>query len=164
MANLADPARPLDWTVFAIGAALMGAGTYFGLVGFGVLAAPSKLYGPNWIAVAVALVFAAAGVNIALRGWLGLRDNETDFPPDTPSILVATQWLSAVAVIAALAMIGTWVAFGSGTRHFSMSVPIPMSWSEIVGRAMFGLGAILAWSMAVIFAIAGFNKIFGKKV
>lgn len=163
MAEPISPARSCDWTLLAIGAVLTGSGIYFALVGLGTVPAPSKLHGPNWIALAVGLVFAAAGVNVLMRGWLGLPDNEPNLPADTPVALVALQWFSAVAVIVALASIGTWIAFGAGTRQFSMSVPIPYSWSEVIGRAMFGFGAIFTWLMAALMAYAGAKKFFGKK-
>jgi hypothetical protein len=163
MAKPISPARSCDWTLLAIGAALTGGGIYFALVGLATVPTPSKLHGPNWIALAVGVVFAAAGVNVLMRGWLGLPDNEPNLPADTPVVLVALQWFSAVAVIVALASIGTWIAFGSGERHFSIAGPVAGPVGNSIGRAMFGFGAIFTWLMAALMAYAGAKKFFGKK-
>jgi hypothetical protein len=163
MAEPIMPARSHDRGLLLIGAACAGGGLYFALVGLSLVPGPGKLHGPNWIALAVGVVFAAAGVNALMRGWLGLPDNEPNLPVDTPRALIAVQWFTAVAMTAALASIGTWVAFGAGTHNFSMSLPLPYSWSEVIGRAVFGFGAALTWLMAAVFATVGCKKIFGKK-
>jgi hypothetical protein len=162
MAEPNSSSRP-DWGLLAIGAVLAGGGLYFILVGLSVAPAPSKLYGPNWIALAVGLVFFSAGASVLVRGWLAVPDKQPNLPDDAPAIAVAIQWLAALTVIAGLAGIGTWVAFGAGTRQFSMSLPVWGSVAELIGRAAFGFGAIITWLMAALMAYAGAKKFFGKK-
>jgi hypothetical protein len=163
MSQPATITRKFDWTLLAFGLALTGGGFYLTLVGLGVTAPPSKLHGPNWLAVAAGLVFFAPGLSVLVRAWLRVPDNQPNLPADAPAVFVAIQWLAALTVTVGLASIGTWVAFGVGTRQFAMSVPVPHSWTGIIGRTMFGFGAIIAWLMAALMAYAGAKKLFGKK-
>ena len=84
-------------------------------------------------------------------------------PADAPAIAVAIQWLATLTIIAGLASIGTWIAFGPGPRQFAMSLPVWGSLAETVGRAMFGFGAVITWLMGAL-AYAGVRKMFGKKL
>jgi len=162
VAELGATARAHDWRLMAIGAACAGAGIYFVLVGFGVVPPPSKINGPLWLSICVGLVFLAGGVSVLVRGWLGVPDDE-DLPADAPRALVALQWIAVVTACAGLAAAGTWVAFGTGSRHFVMPLPVWGSLAEYIGRAAFGLGAIIAWLITLAFARMGAKKVFAKK-
>ena len=155
-------ARKFDWTLLAFGIAMAGGGFYLTLVGLGLTAPPSKLHGPNWMAVAAGLVFFAPGLSLLVRAWLRVPDNQPNLPDDAPLFAVAIQWLTAVTVTAALASIGTWIAFGPGPRQFVMSLPVWGSVAEIIGRTMFGFGAVITWLMVAAFAYAGVKKMVGK--
>ena len=59
-----------------------------------------------------------------------------------------TQFLLSLGILASLATIQTWVAFGPGDRQFQSSTPFLPSWAgEPVGRAAFALGAMLCWAV-----------------
>lgn len=163
MANSGAAARPRDWGLLALGAAFAGGGLYFVLVGLGLAASPSHLYGRNWLALAVGLVFFAAGASVLMRGWLAVPDSQPDLPADAPALLVAIQWIAALVVIVGLASIGTWIAVGSGDRTFAMMLPVQGSLGETVGRVAFGVGAVITWLMAAGVAAKGIRKLFGKK-
>ena len=125
VARPASPSiRSFDWSLLAIGAAFGGSGIYFAPVGFGLAPTPSTLYGPNWLSLAVGLLFFGTSLCVQVRGWLGIPDSQPNLPEDTPLPFVAVQWLAAFVVITGMASIGTWIAFGAGTRHFAMSVPV----------------------------------------
>jgi hypothetical protein len=156
-------ARSFDWTLLAIGIALAGGGFYLALVGLGLARSPSHINGPNWLGFAAGLVFFAAGLSVLVRAWLRVPDKQANLPDDAPAIAVAIQWLAALTVVAALASIGTWIAFGAGTRQFPMSLPVWGSVAELIGRAAFGFGAIITWLMAALMAYAGAKKFFGSK-
>ena len=156
-------ARKHDGGLLAIGAVFAGGGLYLALSGAGLAPLPSRLHGPNWLALAVGLVFFAAGLSVLVRGWLAVPDSQPNLPADAPTAFVVMQWLAAFTIMAGLASIGTWIAFGEGERQFSMSLPFTGSTGETVGRIAFGFGAVIAWLMAAGVAYAGFNKIFGKK-
>ena len=159
----AKAARRPAWSLLALGVALAGGGFYFVLVGLSLLPAPSEQHGPNWLVLAVGLVFFAAGASVLVRGLLGVPDNQPDLPADAPAAFKVIQWLAMFIIIAGLASVGSWIAFGPGARAFSMSLPIAGSLAEIVGRTMFGIGAVITWLMAALVAYAGIMKMLGKK-
>ena len=151
-----------DWTLIAIGALTAAAGIYFGLVGWETLPPPSRINGPIWISLFVGLAFFSGGVAAIVSGATGAYDRAGDLPTDTPVWVASVYWLSGVLTTAALAAIGTWVAFGGGTRHFSMSGFISGSLGEGIGRTVFGIGAIIAWLLVAALAYGGAKKIFGR--
>jgi len=158
-----DPKSTRDWKLAAIGVAVAAFGVYFGLVGFEVVPSPSRVNGPIWLALVVALIFAPTGLSLIVRALSGTDDNSSDLPEDAPVWMKCVYWLDSVIVAAGLATIGSWVAFGPGTRHFSMSGPIFGPLGEGIGRTVFGIGAIITWLIVLAFARAGAKKIFGKK-
>lgn len=156
-------ARSHDPQLLLIGTVCAAAGIYFVLVGLGLAPPPpSKLNGPQWLATCVGLVFLAGGVMVLVRGWLGVADSQ-DLPDDAPRELVALQWIAVVACCAGLASAGTWVAFGEGSRHFVMPLPIWGALAEYVGRGAFGFGAIISWIVTAAIAHRGARQVFGKK-
>jgi len=155
--------RKYDYGLLAIGLAFAGGGLYFMLVGAGIAPAPSKLYGPNWIALAVGLVFFAAGLAVLVRGFLGLPDSQPNLPADAPAAAVAVQWLASLTIIVGLASIGSWIAFAPGERAFTIFLPVRGSLGESIGRIAFGIGAVITWAMAAAVAVKGVKQIFGKK-
>jgi hypothetical protein len=163
MDHTATTARKFDWMLLAASLAFTGGGLYLALVGFGLTAPPSRINGPNWLAVAAGLVFFSAGASLLVRVWLRVPDNQPNLPDDAPKFAVAIQWLAMLTIIGGLASIATWIAFGAGMRHFDMSVPVPVSWAETAGRTAFGIGAVITWLMAALVAYAGVMKMLGKK-
>jgi hypothetical protein len=156
-------ARSFDWTLWALGIACAGGGFYLALVGLRVFSPPSRIHGPYWLGFAAGLVFFAAGLSVLVRAWLHVPDKQPNLPNDAPAVAEAIQWLATLTIIVALASIGTWVAFGPGPGQFSMSLPVWGSLAEMIGRAMFGFGAIITWLMAALMAYAGAMKMLGKK-
>ena len=154
--------RTHDRQLLVIGAVCVAAGIYFMLVGFGLAPEPSKINGPQWLATCVGLVFFAGGVMVLVRGWLNVPDSQ-DLPADAPRALIAVQWIAVVACCAGLASAGTWVAFGEGTRHFVLPLPVGGSLGEYIGRAAFGLGALMSWGITAAFARVGAKKVFEKR-
>ena len=148
MTRTAASARKHDWSLLVIGALAGGGGFYFALVGLGLTPSPSRINGPDWLALAAGLVFLAAGTSVLVRGWLAAA--------------VAIQWLAALVIIVSLASIGTWIAFGSGDREFATNLPVQGSLGETVGRVAFGIGAIITWLMAAAVAAKGIRTILRK--
>ena len=161
---MADQNAPSpDWTLIAIGTLTAAAGAYFGLVGFEIVPPPSRINGPIWISLFVGLVFFAGGVSVIVSDATGAYDRSGDLPADAPLWVATVYWLSSVLAAAGLAGIGSWVAFGAGTRHFSISGFFSGSVGEGIGRTVFGIGAIISWLIVLVFARAGAKNIFGKK-
>jgi len=65
---------------------------------------------------------------------------------------------------AAFATIGSFVAFGPGTRSFNVSLPFGSTGggSEIFGRVAFGVGAIIAWLCLILVAVGGWRKFVSR--
>ena len=162
MTRTAASARKHDWSLLAIGALAGGGGFYFALVGLGLTPSPSRINGPDWLALAAGLVFLAAGTSVLVRGWLAVPDRQSNLPADAPAAAVAIQWLAALVIIVSLASIGTWIAFGSGDREFATNLPVQGSLGETVGRVAFGIGAIITWLMAAAVAAKGIRTILRK--
>lgn len=159
----AQPSSSPDRGVIAIGAVVAAGGFYFMLVGLAIVPPPSHSEAPGWVAFCCGLAFFAAGLSVLMRGALGLSDTVREIPADAPWALKTIYWLCGVIAAASLAGVGTWVAFGPGTRHFTLSGAIGGPVGEGIGRTMFGIGAILAWLIVAALAHASAKKIFGKK-
>ena len=151
-----------DWTTIGLGALTAAFGLYFCLAGFGFFAALQKGNGRGWIGLLVGLVFLAGGLAVILRGVVRADDKSGELPASAPKWVAAVYWLLGMLVAAGLAGGGTWVAFGSGPRHFMMMGPISGSIGETFGRTAFGIGAIISWLIVAAMARAGAKKIFGK--
>jgi hypothetical protein len=151
-----------DWTLIGPGALTAAIGLYYCLAGIGFFAPLQKANGPGWLGLLVGLVFLAGGLAVMLRGAVRADDKSGELPSSAPKWAAAVYWLLGMLVAAGLAGTGTWVAFGSGSRHFMMMGPIAGPIGETVGRTAFGIGAIISWLMVVAMARAGAKKIFGK--
>jgi len=69
-----------------------------------------------------------------------------------------------VGVFACFALIGSWIAFWPGERGFSGTIPfLSVQANETVGRAAFGIGAIISWACAIGFAVWRGRKLFGHR-
>jgi hypothetical protein len=154
-----------DRSLLLIGAVAAAFGLYFILMGFGLLPEPSKRNAPLWIGIPACLAFFCAGACVIVRGLLGLNDKQSDLPDDAPLWMKAVYYFAGTVAAGGLASVGSWVAFGGGTRHFNMSVSGFMSGSvsEGIGRTLFGFGAIMVWLMVIALARRSARKVFGKK-
>jgi len=114
-------------------------------VGLGVVALGVYQLGPKanrfaaWelAALPVGMAFALGGAFFAL-----------------PGSFVRTRALIAALMITALALTADWIAFGPGDsgvrRGFSLNnVRGPLQTSQMLGRALFGVGAVLADLLAL---------------
>ena len=109
---------------------------------------------PVWVGVCAALVFVLAGGALVLRWLAGGETHDGELPNGSPVWLRAVYYLIGLICIGSLAAVGTWVAFGPGVRAFSMSIPFlgkgPAN--EWLGRALFGVGAVLVWLFFILAA------------
>lgn len=113
---------------------------------------------PDWLGLLIGAVFAGAGFIVIMRGALGSADDSSGtLPASAPRALRLLNDLLGVGIVASLAMIFSWVAFGPGPRHFSVNVAglfMHTSGSgDTIGRIAFGFGAILIWCMTAAFAV-----------
>jgi hypothetical protein len=70
----------------------------------------------------------------------------------------------AIGAAGALAIIGTYVAIGSGPRAFGLSAPFieMQTTGEVVGRTVFGLGAVIVWIIVIALTVGTVRKLFDR--
>ena len=152
-------------TTIAVGAIAALMGGYFILVSLGLLPPPGHKNpkDPLWIVFCAGLAFLLGGVAVITRVFAGDLPADAELPPTAPRWVRVTQYLIALAVLACLAAIGTWIAFGSGPRAFSASGPFfGGSVGEAVGRTVFGIGAVITWLALIGIAKSGARKLLGR--
>jgi hypothetical protein len=113
---------------------------------------------PLWTDWLIGLVFASAGILVIIRGITGSADDASGvLPANAPRLLRGVYDLLLVVIVCALALVFTWIAFGPGPRHFSVSFGglwMPTSGvGDTMGRVAFGFGAVLIWCIlgAIVF-------------
>ncbi|MBX9774163.1 MAG: hypothetical protein K2Y71_07085 [Xanthobacteraceae bacterium] len=158
-----QPASPL--TTFLCGLAAIGMGLFLLLFGLGVVPMkPRAGDGPLWIAAVAGIVFMLAGVSITVGALHGVSDTG-ELPKDTGWWMRLFYYLLGVVISGGLASIGTWVAFGAGPRVFSGTGVFLLSLeaNAMVGRIMFGIGAMITWLFTIAIAISGARKLISGK-
>jgi uncharacterized membrane protein len=117
---------------------VLGMGAFIAAVGLGVVPVdPKSVHAPGWVIVAAGIVFLAVGLFLLQQA-------------------LRIEWLKPVpgfVMLVGLMAMGHWVAFGPGERKFRgivsvVGIEAPLS-SEVMGRATFGLGAILLDALVV---------------
>jgi hypothetical protein len=144
-------------------------GVFSGVVGTIVILIARGTFGPRhlsdgtppWVGVAAGALFVLAGLAIIVGyGIAGGVGADGDLPPDTPRGVRLVQTVLGLAITALLASIASWVAFGTGSRHFRGSGPfISGPVNEILGRAMFGIGAVLMWAFVAVMLMVSINRL-----
>src|SRR5438093_1318312 len=83
-----------------------------------------------------------------------------DLLPGTPFAVRLVQYLLGLGIVALLASIASWVAFGGGSRHFTGSGPfISGAVNEALGRTAFGIGAALAWAFMALMIVVSVKRL-----
>lgn len=151
--------------MIAIGLITAGAGLYFTLIGAGVLPPPKGgANAPGWIVVCAGLAFLLGGIAVLRQAIPGGEVGpDGKLPDEAPRWMHVMHHMTGVAVLALLAAIGSWVAFGPGPRSFTASSSLTGSFDpgEWAGRVAFGLGALLVWLFTIAFAVRAARKAFG---
>jgi hypothetical protein len=115
---------------------------------------------PVWVGIAAGVLFILFGASF-INGYV--FGGGKNFDAEAPPLVRAIQSVLGFAILAAFASIAGWIGFGPGEREFSSSVSLPFWSSEgrgnvSLGRAAFGLAAILCAAFAIAVAFAGFRK------
>jgi hypothetical protein len=127
---------------------------------------------PVWVAVAIGLVFFLAGVSAMMQGFTGPMDSSGNLPSGTSRPLRAFYDLIGMTIAVSLSGLITWVAFGSGTRAFSVSsgapgsegIPLGTSMAgQMTGRIAFGVGAGFMWLITVVMLAYTLRRWFPRR-
>ncbi len=158
-----NPASRSD--IVGIGIAFTLAGLYFILVAMDVLPPPGDTSAPAAVVFCAGLAFLFAGGTCMVRAKAGMADHESDVPEKAPRWLKLSYRALGIGVAGALAAIGTWIAIGGGPRAFSVSAPFVemRTTGEVVGRTVFGLGAIIVWIYVIALTVGTVRKFFGRR-
>jgi hypothetical protein len=158
--NRQQPASPR--TTFLCGLLAIGMGLFLLLFGLGVVPMkPRAGDGPLWIAVVAGLCFMLAGISIAVGAIHGVSESG-ELPKDTGWWMRLFYTAIGVTVAGSLATIGSWVAFGPGPRTFGGTGMFLLSLeaNAMVGRIMFGIGAVITWLFTIAIAVRGVRQLF----
>jgi len=145
--------RSPDKTTIACGLLAVALGLFIGLFALGIIHGSRAADGKRWIGLIAGLAFVLGGIAVTIQTLTGTTPDGpgTDLPPGAPKWVRTTLTLLSLAILGSLAMIASWVAFGSGARAFSGPIPFLPAWlNESLGRTVFGFGAILTWIVLIV--------------
>jgi hypothetical protein len=130
--------------------------TTLGIIPHGPVSPDSE---PQWADWLIGLVFGSAGILVIMRGFTGSTDESSSaLPANAPRLMRGAYDLLSVATVCSLALVFTWVAFGPGPRHFSVSgggLSMPTSGvGDTMGRLAFGFASVLFWCFLVAIVVA----------
>ena len=115
---------PSRGTTIGLGVIFAAIGFFIVLVGAGVLPPPGKANAPMWVVMLAGLCFLLGGLGVLVPAAItGEVSDNGELPAGAPYWLRQFQYLLVLTIFAAFAMIGSFVAFGPGTRSFSVSTP-----------------------------------------
>jgi hypothetical protein len=155
-------ASPQD--VIGVGIAFSVAGLYFMLGAAGYLPMPES-NSPAFIAFCAGAAFLFAGLTCIVRARAGMLNIESEVPNGAPRLTRVSYRMLAIGIAGALAIIGTFVAIGSGPRAFSLSTPLAemQTTGEAIGRSVFGLGAVIVLIFVMALTVGTVRKLFDRR-
>jgi hypothetical protein len=154
-------ASPHD--VIGVGIAFALAGLYFMAGASGYLPMP-ETHAPAFIGFFIGAAFLFAGLTCLMRARAGMTDQDSDVPENAPRWLAVSYRMLGIGAAGALAIIGTWIAIGSGPRAFNFAGPIgeTVAAGETIGRTVFALGAVIAWIYVIALGVGTVRKLFDR--
>ena len=151
--------RPLDKTAIACSLLALGMGVFIVLTGTGVLPSRGGNDADRWIGLTVGFVFILGGLAAFIQ-TLVRASASGELPAGAPSWVRATLGALSFVIAASLAMIATGIAIGPGKRHFGGSMPfLSGHFNEVIGRTLFGAGALIIWALLIGFAVTRARKL-----
>jgi hypothetical protein len=159
-------ARSPDKTTIALGLLAAAMGLFIMLTALGIIAPGGKsATDERWVGLVAGLAFLLGGIAVVIQTWARATPTPGgDLPPGTPTWVRATLYILPIAIVASLATIASWVAFGSGPRSFPGFTSFLPRWlDETAGRTVFGAGAVLTWLILLVMAVVGMRRLRGRK-
>ena len=155
-------ASPHD--VIGVGIAFSAAGLYVMLGAAGYVPMPES-NSPAFISFCAGAAFLFAGLTCMVRARAGMLNMESEVPDSAPRWTQISYRVLAIGAAGALATIGTYVAIGSGPRAFSLSAPFVemQTTGEVLGRTVFGLGAVIVWIIVIALTVGTVRKLYDRR-
>jgi len=170
MSTQDQPGRPVAQAsphdVIGVGVAFAAAGLYLmlGAAGYAPMPEGNSPNAPAFIGFCAGAAFLFAGLTCMVRARAGMLNIETEIPDSAPRWMQVSYRVLAIGTAGALAIIGTYVAIGSGPRAFSLSTSlVETTTGEAIGRTVFGLGAVIVWIMVIALTVGTVRKLFDRR-
>lgn len=127
---------------------------------------PVRLSGdtPGWLAVAAGSTFLLAAGALAIDALAGGIGPDGSLPAGASPTLRAAQSLCGFGIVVLFAVITSWIAFGKGERHFSISLPLPVilggrARNDRFGRFAFGTVAVVLWLVVILTSLSRLRRL-----
>jgi hypothetical protein len=154
-----EPDPPADISTIACGLLTAAMGLFLVLQTAGLLGLGGRSDGdaPAWVGVCAGFIFIAGGIAVVLQSLPVARRGDDGPPRWVRSIVLALS----LTILGGLAAIGCWIAFGPGERHFQLVGTFTGSGKvdDLLGRIVFGAGAVTTVMIFVIFAVTGVRRV-----
>jgi hypothetical protein len=157
-----DQKQPTPWETIGLGTLAAVIGFYLVLAALSLLPARGGPDGSMWLVLAVGFCLLLSGLWWLIPALVmdELRA-EGDASPNTLQRLHVAQYVFALAVVVCCAMVGSWIALGPGTYG---SLPFSSSDSlDVLGGAIFAIGAVVIWLGLMAVAISGWRKLMSRR-
>jgi hypothetical protein len=156
-------------------------GLFMAAIGGFIVAGASGLLGidmhptdgePQWVGICMGGIFLAGGLALVVQS-LAIAKPMPDgsMSPDAPLWIQRISFALCMFIVGSFVAVFAWIAFGSGERHFSGGasfggIQATGNFSghanEMMGRMMFGAGAVLAGMMFIAFLIGGTRRLLRR--
>jgi hypothetical protein len=154
-----DQPKP-DRSMIVWGLACLMGGIAMILASVGVIPfEPRAGEAPLWVLTLCGSAFALAGLCVALQAIGHASRSTGELPPGAPFWMRAAQSALGLGAAGLVALIGSWVAFGPGERAFSIAGFISGPANEVLGRTVFGFGAVIAWLCVILGAVQALRRL-----
>ena len=131
------------------------------LSALGLVPPPQSSPAPSWVGAVAGLVFVVGGACFLIRA---LRGPSSQPQAPVPAWARTAQYLAVLGVFVAFATVNSWVAFGPGERLFAASIGgVAGPGSEVLGRAAFGFGAVVAWLCVAVILLSSLKLLTGGR-
>jgi hypothetical protein len=127
------------------------------LVSLDIIRTPdSSFHAPRWLAGMAGGVFVLAGLSVLFRELSGLLT----WSECLSGFMRTVQRVLVILIVAFMAGIANWVAFGPGERSYSgsaggASLTLFFNCGDVMGRIVFGIGALLL-DLIIVIALLSF--------
>jgi hypothetical protein len=162
-----QPVKSSNKIAIVLGFLTAALGLVIALPSLGLIAPPTKAGsdGERWIALLMGLVFVLGGIAVVIQSSVGnARAPNGGLPRGSPIWMRRAMHFLGFAIVASMAVIFSWIAFGSGPREFGGTFFFLPEWiNELTGRLAFGIGAGLIWIILAVMTISGARQLFKRQ-